>query len=162
MAFSESCQTNRLHDEVRSLTEGIPALKAPRCTGTRRRIDSEWKVYMATRILIFFAIVGMAVAQSSAQVSMQSSTTAATSFSGSASFGPAHPMGPTVTGAPYSGEEVSENVHPPHAEDDGQKGLARCRGPHPHRASARHGTEPGLNAADRRDNGPGRRLLVHT
>src|SRR5260370_24151898 len=110
MAFSESCQTNRLHDEVRSLTEGIPALKAPRCTGTRRRIDSEWKVYMATRILIFFAIVGMAVAQSSAQVSMQNSTTGATSFSGSASFGPAHPMGPTVTGAPYSGEEASENV----------------------------------------------------
>jgi hypothetical protein len=32
------------------------------------------------------------------------------SFSGSASFGPAHSMGPNVTGAPYSGEEVSENV----------------------------------------------------
>src|SRR5262249_49504291 len=65
---------------------------------------------MATRILIFFAIVGVSVAQSSAQVSMQSSTTGASSFSGGASFGPAHPIGPVVTGAPYSGEEVSENV----------------------------------------------------
>ena len=65
---------------------------------------------MATRILIFFAIVGMAVARSSAQAPMQSSTTGATSFSGSSTFGPAYPMGPTVTGAPYSGEEVRENV----------------------------------------------------
>jgi len=52
----------------------------------------------------------MAVAESSAQVSMQSSTSGANSFSASASFGPAHFLGPTVTGAPYSGEEVSENV----------------------------------------------------
>jgi hypothetical protein len=85
-------------------------MEPPRCARTRRRIDSEWKVYMATRILIFFAIVGIVVAQSSAQVSMQRSTTGANSFSGTASFGPAHTIGPTVTGAPYSGEEINENV----------------------------------------------------
>jgi hypothetical protein len=63
---------------------------------------------MATRILVFAAIAGMAAAPSSAQVSMRGSTGG--SFSGTASFGPAHSMGPLVKGAPYSGEEVTENV----------------------------------------------------
>ena len=63
---------------------------------------------MATRTLIFFAIAGLIAGQSSAQVSMQGSMTGANSFSGSASFGPAHHMGPAVTGAPYSGKKSSK------------------------------------------------------
>jgi hypothetical protein len=51
---------------------------------------------MGSRFLIVLASAGMAAAQSS--------------FSGTATFGPGYPMGPAVTGAPYSGEEVSENV----------------------------------------------------
>ena len=65
---------------------------------------------MATRILILFAIAGIVIAPSSAQVLMQG-TSGANSFSGTASFPPAHLIGPTVAGAPYSGEEVNENVH---------------------------------------------------
>jgi hypothetical protein len=66
---------------------------------------------MTTRIPIFFAIAGIAAAQSAAQISMQSSAGGTNSYSGSATFGPAPMMGYAVTGAPYSGEEVSENVH---------------------------------------------------
>ena len=66
---------------------------------------------MATRILLFFAIAGIVAAQSAGSFSMQSSAGGAHSYSGTASFGPAHMMGPAVSGAPYSGEEVSENVH---------------------------------------------------
>jgi hypothetical protein len=59
---------------------------------------------MTTRILVFVATAGLAFAQ----VSMQSSGTGG--FSGNFSFGPGHSIGPLVTGAPYSGEEVTENV----------------------------------------------------
>ena len=54
---------------------------------------------MLIRLSIFLVVVLAAVAQ-----------TTGSSYSGTFSFGPAHPMGPLVTGAPYSGEEVSENV----------------------------------------------------
>jgi hypothetical protein len=53
---------------------------------------------MVIRLSIFLVIAIAAVAQTTG------------SFSGTFSFGPAYPMGPLVTGAPYSGEEVSENV----------------------------------------------------
>ena len=64
---------------------------------------------MATRILIVFAILAMAIATISAQVT--GTITTPTPFTGRAGFGPPHPVGPTVTGAPYSGEEVTESVH---------------------------------------------------
>jgi hypothetical protein len=64
---------------------------------------------MATRILVLFAIIATAVAAISAQVT-QGKITSSSSFSGSAGFGPPHPVGPAVTGAPYSGEEVTENI----------------------------------------------------
>lgn len=65
---------------------------------------------MATRILVCFASVAAALAQTSAQLSTQSAPGGTSSFSGTASFGPSFPMGPAVTGAPYSGEEVNESV----------------------------------------------------
>jgi hypothetical protein len=64
---------------------------------------------MTTRMLILFAIVAIAVVPISAQVT-QGMITSPPGFSGSAGFGPPHPIGPPVTGAPYSGEEVNENV----------------------------------------------------
>jgi hypothetical protein len=69
------------------------------------------EVYMAMRVLLVSAIMVVAVAPSSAQVSSQSTVTKAGSFSGSATFGPAPPFALTVvTGAPYSGEEVNESL----------------------------------------------------
>jgi hypothetical protein len=65
---------------------------------------------MATRIVLVVAIVAMAIVPASAQVTTQGTITGSSGFSGSASFGPQHPVGPAVTGAPYSGEEVTENV----------------------------------------------------
>ena len=53
---------------------------------------------MFIRLSIFLVIAAAAVAQTTG------------SYSGTFSFGPAHLMGPLVTGAPYSGEEVTENV----------------------------------------------------
>jgi hypothetical protein len=68
------------------------------------------EAHMATRILIILGIVAIAVAPASAQVSTQGAIAGSSSFSGSAGFGPPHPVGPAVTGAPYSGEEVTENI----------------------------------------------------
>jgi hypothetical protein len=70
---------------------------------------------MAKRVLLVSAIMAVAVALSSAQISSQGSMggtiTASGSFSGSAGFGAPPPFAPNVvTGAPYSGEEVNENI----------------------------------------------------
>src|SRR5215204_3939537 len=87
------------------------ARKAPHCAGHLVGLDSGWKASMTTRLLIFFAMAAMATAQSVGQNSMQSSAGGTNSYSGTASFGPAPMVGYAVTGAPYSVEEVSENVH---------------------------------------------------
>lgn len=66
---------------------------------------------MAKRAFLVFATVVAAAVLSLAQVSTQGTTTSAGSFSRSASFGVPPPFAfPVVTGAPYSGEEVSENL----------------------------------------------------
>jgi hypothetical protein len=70
---------------------------------------------MAQRALLVWAILAVAVATSSAQDSVQGTITSTVSrsgsFSGSAGFGPPpHFEPPAVTGAPYSGEEVNENL----------------------------------------------------
>lgn len=66
---------------------------------------------MARRAFLAFVTVAAFAVPSSAQVSTQGSTNSAGSFTGTASFGmpPAFAF-PVVSGAPYSGEEVSENV----------------------------------------------------
>jgi hypothetical protein len=66
---------------------------------------------MAIRVLLVSAIIAVAVAPSSAQVSTQGTVTRGGSFSGSATFGPGPGFAPpAVTGAPYSGEEVNESL----------------------------------------------------
>jgi hypothetical protein len=70
---------------------------------------------MAKRVLLVSAIMAVAVALSSAQVSSQGAfsgtVTSTGSFSGSASFSAPPPFAlPVVTGAPYSGEEVNESL----------------------------------------------------
>lgn len=62
------------------------------------------------RALILSAIVAVAVSPSSAQVSMQASSDRSGKFAGTATFGAQTMVPPVVTGAPYSGEEVSESV----------------------------------------------------
>jgi hypothetical protein len=66
---------------------------------------------MAKRVLLVSAIMAVAVAPVSAQLSSQGTITSTGSFSGSASFSAPPPFATSVvTGAPYSGEEVSESV----------------------------------------------------
>src|SRR4051794_39159136 len=64
---------------------------------------------MPVRALIVSAMILATVVASSAQFSAQISGNGSSS-SGSASFSAPMGMGPVVTGAPYSGEEVVENV----------------------------------------------------
>jgi hypothetical protein len=64
---------------------------------------------MAARALIVSTTILATVVTSWAQVSGQISSSGS-SFSGTASFGAPFGAGPVVTGAPYSGEEVNENV----------------------------------------------------
>jgi hypothetical protein len=63
---------------------------------------------MAKFAVILSAIV-VAVAPASAQVSSQTTASSSGSFSASMGFGQAFAM-PAITGQPYSGEEVNENV----------------------------------------------------
>ena len=70
---------------------------------------------MARRALLVCAILACVIIPSSAQVSIQgtigSTVNRSGSFSGSATFGPPPQFAiPAVTGAPYSGEEVNENL----------------------------------------------------
>ncbi len=66
---------------------------------------------MATRVLVVSAIVVLAATLCSAQVSSQATATASGSFSGTVTYGAPPPFAlPVVAGAPYSGEEVSENI----------------------------------------------------
>src|ERR1035437_1334176 len=96
-----------------STVNGFPLY--PGCAGRLRGLDSKLEMCMAKRVLLVSAIMAVAVALSSAQVSSQGSMggtiTATGSFSGSASFSALPPFAPNVvTGAPYSGEEVNENI----------------------------------------------------
>ncbi len=66
---------------------------------------------MAKRALLVSAILCLALSLSWAQASAQWSAAGAGSFSGSATFSGPPPFAPAaVTGAPYSGEEVNENI----------------------------------------------------
>jgi hypothetical protein len=66
---------------------------------------------MSKRVLLVSAIMAVAVAPVSAQLSSQGTITSTGSFSGSASFSAPPPFATSVvTGAPYSGEEVSESL----------------------------------------------------